>query len=239
MSKDLLFFTCVDRRYEHFIVPFLHFARISNPGSSFEIMVEEPSRMAPEPDCVFAKLNAAPARSRFIEKPETKSKYVYITDVDIMITDPVPEFHIRKMAETGFSFSNVVRYDSATRMTGLHFVDSERWYRDTETSRAKYRKLRGPGDEVMLFHIVNETYPGISVSRSYSDRPVPGIHCSPHRPSLAGSSRMPGWGVKPGNLAKLQAMAGTLTETDPKFKASYLDVLMSLKPEDIGKVEVM
>ena len=238
MSAELLFFTCVDRRYEHFIVPFLHFARLSNPGSCFEIMVEEPSRMALAPDCVFTKLNAAPARTRFIEEPETKSKYVYITDVDIMITDEVPKFHIRKMAETGFSFSNVVRYDSP-RMTGLHFVDSERWYRDTEASRAKYRRLKGPGDEVALFHIVNETYPGISVSRSYSDRPVPGIHCSPHRPTPNGSSRMPGWNVRPGNLARFKTMAKTLTETDPKFKANYLDVLLSLKPEDIGRVQMI
>lgn len=39
-SKEVLFFTCATKYYRDFVLPYIYFAQISNPGAAFEILVD-------------------------------------------------------------------------------------------------------------------------------------------------------------------------------------------------------
>jgi hypothetical protein len=94
-------------------------------------------------------------------------KYVYITDIDMMICPEIPtllDFHLKEIKETGLCYSNTPRWKEPmgdNRMTGLHFVTKE-WWRQTEIASAHEldRLVKGEiggckcDDELMLMRII-------------------------------------------------------------------------------------
>lgn len=93
----------------------------------------------------------APISWRFVVPPEHYDgyDYVYITDIDMMITPEKVDllyYHLNEMGETGLCYSNSLRnskhWKGTESFTGLHFVSKE-WFERTEKSRLKYHtKLR-------------------------------------------------------------------------------------------------
>ena len=111
------------------------------------------------------------ATLRFLLEPLGKHKYVYITDVDMFILREKPtllDFHLKEMKEQGLCYSNSRRKREprgSERITGLHFVEREPWYKATsEARRACLKAIKTEGyytapfsDELMLQRIVLES----------------------------------------------------------------------------------
>ncbi len=97
-------------------------------------------------------------------------KYVYITDIDMMIVrEPVSilDFHTAEINETGLCYSNSPRgmeERGFDRLTGLHFVTRD-WWDKTKDARRKYMLMLNScrigeiaiHDELMLMDIVKES----------------------------------------------------------------------------------
>lgn len=184
-SSDLTFLTACNNNYVNFVKPFIHFCKSSNPNCKIEIWIDDPTSVnfIEDLNIRIHKLPEGmhPAKYRFLAVPTFKTKHTYITDIDILYTELVQPFHILHMAETGLPFSNVVRNKKGEtfRLTGLHFVDTEIWYNDTQRHIpiTELKTSKG-GDEHILFQKANQAYDLSKASRGLSKRPIHGIHCS-------------------------------------------------------------
>lgn len=179
--SDLTFAVTANNNYNFFIEPFIAFCNESNPGCNIEVWTDKPEDFNYTNSNV--KINLLPtnyhvATYRYVVEPSFKTKYTYISDIDIMHTELVQPFHLLHMKETGLPFSNIRRTNKGrtTRMSGLHFVESEEWYSKTKTIRENI--ATNGQDEEMLFKIVDSTFDMNKVSCGLSKRPVQGIHCS-------------------------------------------------------------
>ncbi len=183
-TNELTFLTCADGKYLQFIEPFIYFARKSNPDCHIEFFV--PDSYTPSTTHVNVTFNVLPnGRAdtlRFIVEPTHKTKYTYITDIDILYTELVCPYHLIQMETEGHTFSNIQRTNRKDRLSGLHFVNTELWYRDTMQAR----KQANPNvqDENVLYNIVKQTYPHATLKQGTAYRPVHGIHCSLNRPDI-------------------------------------------------------
>lgn len=138
--------------------------------------------------------NTIPNTVRFFTTPKIKSKYVYISDVDIITLEKnFSEIHIKNMERTGLPYSNVVR-PSSNRLTGLHFTPYENYYPiPNYTNLCKKNILYH--DEVFLYELVKKRYPNFKLDETF--RPVHGIHVSLNRnPTGNINWGMPSWGPK-------------------------------------------
>jgi hypothetical protein len=107
---------------------------------------------------------------RLLHHPSPDFKYIYVTDVDMMILREKPtlmDFHLREMKKTGLCYSNSKRYSEPQgdrRMTGLHFCN-QRWYRKTQSQRDIYIHMLENGeicnnrfdDELILMKVMNDS----------------------------------------------------------------------------------
>jgi hypothetical protein len=115
---------------------------------------------------------------RFFNTPVMKTKYVYISDVDIItLQKNLHEIHIQNMVKTKLPYSNIVRPKS-NRLSGLHFTPYENYY-----PVPKYLDLCQNGflmhDEVFLYELVKKRFPNFNFEETF--RPVHGIHVSLNR----------------------------------------------------------
>jgi hypothetical protein len=123
---------------------------------------------------------------RFISQPFLKNKYVYITDIDLFIL--VDNFYLKlidDMTKRKCPYSNIVR-PNTSRLSGLHFTKYDAYY---PIPKQKYY----PSDEILLYNIVKSK--GIKIDKNTNYRPVFGVHASPNRPTVKGTSIV-GWGAK-------------------------------------------
>jgi len=188
-TADLTFLSCCNGHYLNFVEPFIYFAKKSNPGCKIELFVPQPEIFKKQKDVIFHKLPKGRADVlRYIVEPTTNTKHTYICDIDIMHTEHVQPFHILHMEETNLPFSNIYRTNKIDRLSGLHFVESEKWYAETKSARSK-APIKGQ-DETILHNITRETYPNAVFSEGLSKRPIHGIHVSVGRPIYD----IPGWG---------------------------------------------
>lgn len=202
---ETLFYSHADEGYGHFVLPFIYFALVTNHNYSAEVWVDDKDRYAEGVDKLNhmfgerAKLNflyhGRPDNNRFLFQPETTKKYTYISDVDIITLDPeVSQYHRRLMGLR--CYSNSIRPRVAgepRRMSGVHFVESYRWY--SFTKAARLRAYEGLSDEQILARIIFDTFPN---DEKYLDaqgwnRPIHGIHMSPAREPYS----KPGWEITP------------------------------------------
>lgn len=129
------------------------------------------------------KLVPMPNLVRFITEPITKSKYVYISDVDIITLDKnIVEQHEKNILLNCLPYSNIVRdYTESQkhkRLTGLHFSRFDSYY-----PIKNYENICKMGlfshDEMFLYQLMYERHGKPDEKSKW--RPVHGIHVSPNR----------------------------------------------------------
>ena len=195
-NKSLLIYTCCDNKYAMFIPIFILSHCIHNDGCSIEIGTSLKESECTFIDVIKllqstytnCKINvifeAFQVRNnkaiydgnimqlntvRFIRKPNIECKYVYITDIDIINTEPILEKHISIMNKFNSNYSNIVR-PSGKSLSGLHFSEYNVYYPINKTNINL-----SINDEEILFNLVNNK---IGVNYKIDIRPVHGIHVS-------------------------------------------------------------
>ena len=117
---------------------------------------------------------------RFFEVPIIKAEYTYIIDIDIMILESILPLYINNWYNN-MSYSNMLRKSNSNRLTGVHMVNTQKYYTPKFISimNKYYNKNIGENDEVILGNMCKE-YHGLP-SFNYRFRPILGIHFSPNR----------------------------------------------------------
>ena len=203
---DINFFTCCNNEYCNFI-PLFIFSNLYNiPNSHVEIGYDNWDVLNDESINILKemypnrfllrnvkfnpitikdkKFNSIPNTIRFITEPLVKTKYVYISDIDILTLDKnILNIHLKNMENHNLKYSNIVRprhgnFASLKRLSGLHFTPYENYYPIPE-----YLDLCELGylnhDEAFLYEIVKKRYSDFNEDLTF--RPVHGIHISPNR----------------------------------------------------------
>lgn len=159
--KDLLITTWAVGRYKVYSELFQFAIKKAYPEYDVHVF---------ESDVVFPKYYGACIRFLSNSREFHDYKYVYITDIDMMIVrEPVSilDFHTNEINETGLCYSNTPRgmeERGFDRLTGLHFVTQE-WWGATHEARYDYLRKLEMGligdvaihDELMLMNIVKES----------------------------------------------------------------------------------
>lgn len=198
-EHSLLFFAAINSQYTQFVLPFIYFAAKYNPNCSFEILFTEKVPTYIQNSIPFLKKNLnineilfrtinskiLPQKLRFLEKPKTQSTYIYISDIDILICEPILNFHKEKLIDK--CYHNVTRVYSKHHdfMSGLHFAHIS-WYNKTEKIRNEFMKETSEecNDEKMLYLITQKS--NIFIDNSLGkdlqtfnkNRPQHGVHMS-------------------------------------------------------------
>lgn len=199
----LLFFTYANNAYSLFALPYAFFALNANPNSRVEIILEDLELFIDEygdgikaledifpGQAVFRqsltvknKVKCKPHVVRFIEEPVTKSDYVYIGDIDVLIFEDILELHKGFMDEHNLPFSNIIRKGTEStqfpRLTGLHFCPFEKMYPLPDLEDIN---LNARNDENVLYEIMIRK--GFMVPTHFRHRPLCGIHISLNRDSV-------------------------------------------------------
>lgn len=199
----LTVFTSADRGYHPFIIPYLASVLSHNDDTAVELVIEDvddfKERNAEALALIagvfgegsfllragdFTKIGSHAIR--FIEEPSSKSDYVYIGDIDILVLEAISPLHLKQMAETELPYSNLYRKDEPRRLTGLHFTKYEAHYPLPDVPVPT-----GPGwDEVLLTRQVESR--GHSLEKSDGcARPLHGLHLSLRRAPFGPVS----WGI--------------------------------------------
>jgi len=134
---------------------------------------------------------------RFLEEPILKAEYTYIGDIDILLTEPLVDFHVKKMQSRNLCFDNEIRQD-LRRLTGLHFVKTNEYYNATRKARTGYNGPFG-NDEDLLCRIVESSFGDIhklipTAEPFKISRPLHGTHLSLRRRPISPKSKMR-WGL--------------------------------------------
>ncbi len=160
--NDLLIFTTAAGRYRVYEDLFKFCCKRAYPQYDVEVL-----RISDE-ECRTPYFSAC---VRFLVAPTTRPMdeqvYTYITDIDMMIcpeTTCLLDFHILETMKTHLCYSNVPRWKEPmgeNRMTGLHFVTKEWWWRTMKARGEELARLeRGEigslkcEDELMLMRII-------------------------------------------------------------------------------------
>ncbi|WP_146205793.1 methyltransferase domain-containing protein [Azospirillum sp. TSH58] len=214
-ERTTLFFSAVNRAYDHFVVPWAFSILYHHDDALVEVCVQGLQNFIVRNDEAIKTLhnifgtdrlviregnfaNIIPNTVRFVEVPISNAHYVYIGDIDIFILESnIPEKHLSMMEQTKLPYSNIVRPNS-TLMTGLHFSRFDAYYPLPDISDIP---LDSTIDENVLYEIVRRKV-GALPSPGASFRPVHGIHMSPNRPNLEEKPGLPGWGITPEYISR-------------------------------------
>ena len=131
-----------------------------------------------------------PNSIRFIVQPLIKNKYIYITDIDILIfTNNFYLELIDDLKRRKSKYSNIIRINSK-RLTGLHFIEYDSYY---PIGKLDFLTNTDINDEALLYNIMKHKKLKLNNDTQY--RPVFGIHLSPSRKYVSNYRRIPGWGA--------------------------------------------
>lgn len=139
--------------------------------------------------------NIIPNTVRFITTPKAKTKYVYISDIDIIsLEHEICDLHLNHMEDENIPYSNIVRPYSDNqkyrRLTGLHFTPYDNYYPIPQYDDLIREGIFTRSDEAFLYELVKKRFNNINEKTQW--RPVHGIHVSPNRkPSTDGMD----WGM--------------------------------------------
>ena len=219
-------YTAANSKYESFIPIFIWSTLRSNPRAKCTIGVENieavTSRHAMAFDWLQAhfgerfelfevdfSISGAPNSVRFLEFPVFSSDYVYICDIDFLITEDIVSINEKSMRKSGLPFNNIVR-PNTTRLTGLHFTRTEAlWAPLSKGLQVAEELLRG-NDEELLYHLVSEKLGLTGNQLEGGSRPSPGLRISLFSrfplggiDPLSGESRVAWVGVLPKNLRSI------------------------------------
>lgn len=221
-SKQLLFYTGATNFFHNYIPLYFLFGALSNPGASFEFLVRDVPRMqalhgqsldriASVFDCVYYLHDVATRTCRktplmensyrFLLQPFLRAEYVYIGDIDILLTENILEWH-QAFLDSQLPFYNQIRPNSK-RLTGLHLAR----YDDLYPLEEALWDYCGLNDEEILYKnyelkgALSST--GLDALQVKLGRPYCGIHMSVNRLPFAGDLEAPGWGVNVDYLKKM------------------------------------
>jgi len=160
------------------------------------------------------EINCNGGTLRFINEPTVHSKYVYISDIDIVTLESnVKDVHLNIMKKYSLPYSNMIR-DNSYRLTGLHFTPYENYYPIPDYTDLNYLLNH---DEVFLYHLMQKRFPDVKNNNKL--RPVHGIHMSPNRNPL---HKTVGWGLNSLNYdGTNRKEAWKKFETSYEFKSIY------------------
>lgn len=131
-----------------------------------------------------------PNSVRFIAQPSIKNKYIYITDIDILIfrnnfyLDLIDDLKRRNR-----KYSNIIRINTK-RLTGLHFIEYDSYY---PIGNLDFLPNININDEALLYNIME--HKKIKLNNDTQYRPSFGIHLSPNRKNVFNYGLIPGWGA--------------------------------------------
>ena len=206
------FFTCANKAYEMFVLPYIASVLMHNDDARVEICLEDADEFVAENAEALAVISAgfgqgrvllrnsawlhvagtpgskAPPNSvRFLETPVETTQYTYIGDIDILVLESVTDKHLRRMAHTGRPYSNVLRTGSPAgkALSGLHFTRSDVYYPVRLPAEPDVQR-----DEHLLYQLVAGR--GLELPAPGDGwRPVHGYHLSLGRAPLSPL----GWGL--------------------------------------------
>lgn len=193
MKRQLLIYATADNKYLEFALIYPIFALLSNPTAVVEIGIvgrrawwrlyrqyghllefynmRYPDRILFRPIRKF--LPVFPNSVRFLVAPKTRAKYVYIGDIDIMLTQPILAAHLENMRINNLDFSNIKR-KGEDALSGLHFIEYDKMYPARPPFFANLRKM---DDESLLFQLMRARGYNIP-DENVTFRPLHGVHAS-------------------------------------------------------------
>ena len=208
--KKLLFFTAVDNGYEDFLPLYIYFANKYNENSSFEFLVKNLkedflslinnfSNQFGIKNVLLRNFNNEffdANQYRFIDEPTIKCEYTYIGDVDIFIKENILPFHISKMNEHNTIYDNCIRPDQRKKLTGLHFIKTEEWYKQTKNVRHEFISLYSDkkckiNNEELLKLIADKSKVKLFDNGKFFPRPLHGVHISLKRKPFTDKMEFP------------------------------------------------
>ena len=215
--KRTLIYTCCDEKYSHFIPLFCAALLYSNKNIDIEIGTsvnkltdaEEKAltylrssfptskilikynyfKVNERNTAIYNNKNMAINTVRFVSEPIIKNYYTYISDIDLIMFDE--DFyisHLEMFKKYNMSYSNIVRKNTPTHLSGLHFCISKYWYPLNLTNINC-----NINDEEVLMNIA-KTKTNINTELTF--RPQHGIHMSFNRPEVK-AGKIIGWGAEP------------------------------------------
>ena len=184
--------------YEDFLIPFTFFALLHNPNSHVEIIVKNSQAFKSKYSKEILELQKInkhflirnmqrklnkhiPNTYRFFEVPTVKSKYTYITDIDIMYLDNLLPRYLNTCSQPQLPYHNVKRNSKSSRLSGVIMVDTDKYYTDAfKKCQDKHYKMNcSENDEVILGKMCQKIH-GLP-DNNFKYRPIFGIHFSPNR----------------------------------------------------------
>jgi uncharacterized protein (DUF2132 family) len=226
MTSDLTILLVASRKgWYDYIVPYIFYSRITNPDSRVEVIVDDLAYVEETygeelswanktfPDQFLIRENTKKINDshfrlirnalRFLEEPTIKSKYTYIGDIDILLTESIPAYHIDKMEADGIPFSNQIKRDNGYPMlTGLHFYKTDEYEKVYNRLDEYYNRLPiFRCDQQLLFHMMEENF-NVDFLKLRPKRPIHGIHMSRSRQDPLAENF--GWNINKGTVAGYQ-----------------------------------
>ncbi len=189
---DICFFTSVNSSYQKYIPWHIYFILKSYPEASVMIALSGTlnnrtqraidlldgnftiiQKAFPEYECnnqdTIKCLRWLTLLPQFLEH-----EYMLIGDVDMAICRESPsliEQHIRHCESLGLPYSNFIRPETPTRMSGVHFIKTGEWFDSTTEQRKKFLRLLRCGgikfnnpkghNEQLLYSIIKESEIGL------------------------------------------------------------------------------
>ena len=206
-AKDVLFFTYVDEKYHHFVLPYLF--SLMKLNLSADVIVDNKKKFFDTYGKKLANLHSKVSYSgnttvhgayyygdfsklipnivRFVIQPEVKCKYTYITDCDMIINqemlEKALENNIDGMQKNNAPFFNIKR-ENRDVLSGVHFVETMKYYPKIVQYLDKIEDLstiNAFGDEGFLYKMVKEVFGDPEKLTEGNERILPGYHLSPNR----------------------------------------------------------
>ena len=183
--------------YEEFLIPFTFFALMHNKKSHVEIIVVNPEEFIKKyckEILELKKINKnflirkpqhklnkhLPNTYRFFEVPTVKSKYTYISDIDIMYLENIVPKYLADWPSK-IPYHNILRSKKSVRLTGVMMVKTKKFYTNAfkKCQNKYYKKNCRKNDEVILGEMCQKIH-GLP-DNNFRYRPIFGIHFSPNR----------------------------------------------------------
>lgn len=194
----LLVYTCANENYFPFAILYPLFVLQTNKDVAVEIVIENYKKFMADygylvdwynkkyPDAVYfhpfeEKYKCRFGTTRFIIQPLWRGKYIYIGDVDIMITQEIAQQHINNIKKYNLDFSNIKR-KGKNKLSGLHFIEYDKMYPIKIHRGLNLMKM---WDEEVLYVMMKNKMYKIPDENICTFRPILGMHFSYYsRPPL-------------------------------------------------------
>jgi len=190
-KNDLIIWVTANEKYFDFAAIYPIFALKSNPNAIVEIGLLDIQKFQKKYNHIIDfynkyyfekvfftplenKKGIIPTSYRFLHQPINKAKYLYIGDIDILITEDIITPHLENMKRNKLDFSNK-RRGSLEVLTGLHFIEYDKMYPLNIPNDLDLKKYQ---DEALLFYLMKKKGYKIPDKDSHKFRPILGIHAS-------------------------------------------------------------